>query len=202
MASSLYLSHTQKWRRQRSASRDQYHDALYKKNVDTKSLLTQSNKLPYSVSDTNIASETLTRSCSSSSRSILRSSTTGDLLERTQHENWKGIKKNDRKRKLRFNNSVSVVLIPTLEEYRSAKYDTILWWDTESYREFKQSAVSELQTFICEHSLDIRKAMEWMYQPNTDNIPGYELNTKTVPKEIEYGEEKHQTEDELILVVT
>ena len=72
-------------------------------------------------------------------------------------------------RKVRFDTSVNAIFISTVEEYASADWKNLLWWDQKSYLEFKKSAIEEIKNIIRKDpKLDARNAMRILYQPNAD----------------------------------
>lgn len=71
-----------------------------------------------------------------------------------------------RARRLRFNSSVHVILIPTVEEYRTAGLGEDMWWCDIDYKSFKDSAVDELRRYLHENSkVDAKMALKYLYQP-------------------------------------
>lgn len=72
---------------------------------------------------------------------------------------------NKKRRKIKFDNVVNVVLIPSAKEMESIKND--LWWSKTDYISFYMSSCKELRDFMCEHSLlDKTKAIKILYQPS------------------------------------
>ena len=70
------------------------------------------------------------------------------------------------KQKVRFDNDVKVVLIPTREEYEEAQLTNLLWWSEDQYKQFKKSALAELKLFLLAYpSLDTKSALKIIYQP-------------------------------------
>lgn len=71
---------------------------------------------------------------------------------------------NKKRRKIKFDNVVNVVLIPCAKEMESIKND--LWWSKTDYISFYMSSCKELRDFMCEHSLlNKTNAMKLLYQP-------------------------------------
>ena len=74
----------------------------------------------------------------------------------------------DKRKKVRFNPSVRVILIPTVAEYRAVCLGSLLWWDQEFYATFKKSAVSELLLFMTSHpSFTAKLCIKMLYQPDS-----------------------------------
>jgi hypothetical protein len=74
----------------------------------------------------------------------------------------------ERSRRVRFNSAVHVILIPTVEEYRSAGLDEQMWWCEIDYKKFKESAVEELRRYLHENSrADAKSALKILYQPDS-----------------------------------
>lgn len=88
--------------------------------------------------------------------------TTGDLVGNTSA--------NRRNKKCaNFCPSVRVVLIPTVEEYKSAGIADELWWRDPDYYDFKRSALQELKDFLDDNScLTPKDALRMMYQEVVD----------------------------------
>ena len=86
--------------------------------------------------------------------------TTGDLNSISTIDSY------DRSRRVKFNSAVHVILIPTVEEYRTAGLDEQMWWCDIDYKKFKESAVEELRRFLQENSRsDAKSALKMLYQP-------------------------------------
>ena len=97
--------------------------------------------------------------------------TTGDLVNSSTSEHSSSSSNQDRyKQKVRFNSAVKVVLIPTIEEYKEAQLNDLLWWCEDQYKEFKKSALAELKLFLLTYtSLDTKSALKIIYQPNENS---------------------------------
>ena len=88
--------------------------------------------------------------------------TTGDLNCTSTIDSF------ERSRRVRFNSAVHVILIPTVEEYRSAGLDEQMWWCEIDYKKFKESAVEELRRYLHENSrADAKSALKILYQPDS-----------------------------------
>lgn len=74
----------------------------------------------------------------------------------------------DKSCRINFNNAVRVVLIPTREEYRAAGLSDVMWWDDSDYKNFKDSALTELRNLVQKRGskLDTKTALMILYQPN------------------------------------
>ena len=70
------------------------------------------------------------------------------------------------RRKIKFDNVVNVVLIPSVKEMESIKND--LWWSKMDYISFYTSSCKELRDFMEEHSPPLNRvqAMKILYQPS------------------------------------
>lgn len=74
---------------------------------------------------------------------------------------------NPHKNKVKFNTAVRVVLIPTIDEYRAARLSDALWWADPDYKNFKDSALMELRTYLNSHPyLNSKEAISHLYQNN------------------------------------
>ena len=85
-----------------------------------------------------------------------------------------------RSRRVKFNSSVvqHVILIPTVEEYRSAGLNEHLWWCNIDYKNFKECAVKELQRFLLENTRsDTKSALKMLYQPESNESTSPSLET-------------------------
>ncbi len=72
---------------------------------------------------------------------------------------------NEKRKKVKFDTAVKVVLIPTVEEYRKAELGNLLWWDAADYIAFKESALEELRHYIFHHPLmNTKEAIFELYQ--------------------------------------
>lgn len=77
-----------------------------------------------------------------------------------------GDDKRDKIRRVRFNTSVRMVLIPTTAEYRLSGLSDDLWWNNSDYKDFKDAAVAELRQYLLENSkVDAKTALNLLYQP-------------------------------------
>jgi hypothetical protein len=59
-----------------------------------------------------------------------------------------------------FSNTDSVVLVPTRQEYFDHKLDRVLWWKSDDYTKFKQSAVLEVSAIINIYRVDAKTALQ------------------------------------------
>jgi hypothetical protein len=57
-------------------------------------------------------------------------------------------------------------LIPSLQDYRSNGLHQNLWWQPSDLEDFKIDAVRELITVMKDHSLDVKDALSYLYQPH------------------------------------
>ena len=75
------------------------------------------------------------------------------------------------RKKIKFDNVVNVVLIPSAKEMESIKND--LWWSKTDYISFYMSSCKELRDFMCEHSPPLNRfqAMKILYQPTPSPTP-------------------------------
>ncbi len=56
-------------------------------------------------------------------------------------------------KKVRFNSSIRVVLIPETKEYIEANLSDNLWWGQRDYRRFQQESTQEITSYMKEHNL-------------------------------------------------
>lgn len=64
-----------------------------------------------------------------------------------------------------------MILIPTVDEYRSAGLGDLMWWSEVDYKSFKESAVEELRRYLQENSkTDAKSALKILYQPDKAKI--------------------------------
>ena len=81
-----------------------------------------------------------------------------------------------RRRKIKFNSVVNVVLIPCVKEMESMKND--LWWSKTDYASFYMSSCKELRDFMREHSLlDKTNAIKLLYQPSFEPATSVSLES-------------------------
>lgn len=79
-------------------------------------------------------------------------------------------------RKIKFDNVVNVVLIPSAKEMESIKND--LWWSKTDYISFYMSSCKELRDFMREHSLlDKTNAIKLLYQPSFEPATSVSLES-------------------------
>jgi hypothetical protein len=63
-------------------------------------------------------------------------------------------------RQVRFYGSVSLILIPSIREYKEAGIVDALWWGPADYSGFRKAATSALRKFMHQYKLvDKRKAL-------------------------------------------
>mmetsp|Transcript_19104 Transcript_19104/g.26107 ORF Transcript_19104/g.26107 Transcript_19104/m.26107 type:complete len:163 (-) Transcript_19104:80-568(-) len=68
-------------------------------------------------------------------------------------------------KKVRFFSKVKVVLVPSLQEYKQAKLDSLLWWNSTDYAYFKDSVLSDIRKCLQLNShLDPRSALGLLCQ--------------------------------------
>lgn len=88
--------------------------------------------------------------------------------------------------KLRFDNFLKVVLIPSRFEFKEASCD--LWWTNSDYLLFQQSASSEIRLLALYESIPLKDARRKLYQPQEHDLiynnndyedTYYEINTPT-----------------------
>lgn len=89
--------------------------------------------------------------------------TTGDLSNNLS--NNKKIKK-----KVKFINSVRVILIPTRHEYLNANITDIIWWNDLDYKGFKSSAVREVESLMNISKVSNKTAMRLLYQNQPEGV--------------------------------
>lgn len=95
---------------------------------------------------------------------MVRSATTGSL-------SLPAIQAAAKRRQVRFGDSVNVILIPTADEYKTAHFADALWWDADSYLDFKLSAIREIREIIAKRgAVDAKTAMKIMYQPRPEEL--------------------------------
>lgn len=73
-----------------------------------------------------------------------------------------------KKRRVKWNLGVRVVLIPTRTEYREANLNDFIWWTSQDYPLFKKSAVEELKRAMEFLNCDGKTAIITLYQPTVD----------------------------------
>jgi hypothetical protein len=75
------------------------------------------------------------------------------------------------KKHIKFNFEVSVILIPTKDEYEQCNVNKTLWWTREELDSFKQSCNEEILNLIKRHKyMTIHQAAKLLYQPGNMNI--------------------------------
>jgi len=62
------------------------------------------------------------------------------------------INKKDKRKNVKFNTAVHVVLIPTRKDYRHAGLGEVMWFSDDDYRLFKESATVEVKRYMAIHS--------------------------------------------------
>ena len=68
-------------------------------------------------------------------------------------------------KKVKFNATVSVILIPTVNDYKKVHLETLLWWKQDDYNTFKKEALFELKLLIKNNQqLDYKTAAKILYQ--------------------------------------
>jgi hypothetical protein len=55
---------------------------------------------------------------------------------------------------VRFNNRVSITLIPTIRDFQASKLDQHLWWHSSELYRFKLEAQEEMESFVKERQPD------------------------------------------------
>lgn len=70
-------------------------------------------------------------------------------------------------KKVRFNETCRVVLIPCLKEYRSLGLHLDMWWQEKDYRSFKLSATQEISNFLSSFGGDVKSITRYLYQPDS-----------------------------------
>jgi hypothetical protein len=76
-------------------------------------------------------------------------------------------------KRVRFYGKVKVVLVPSLEEYKQANLDSLLWWNSSDYAFFKDSAVADVKRFLRMNSnLDARRALSLLLQEEVSKEEG------------------------------
>ncbi len=60
--------------------------------------------------------------------------------------------KKDKRKNVKFNTAVHVVLIPTRKDYRNAGLGEVMWFSDDDYRHFKESATVEVKRYMAIHS--------------------------------------------------
>lgn len=86
---------------------------------------------------------------------------------------------NNNPRKVHFHASVKVILIPSREEYVSAKLIKTLWWERDCYPLFKLSAVKEvLLTMQGNNTITCKEAMKLLYQTSESTGDNIERNSE------------------------
>eukprot|EP01041_Mallomonas_annulata_P004351 gene4351-8661_t len=88
--------------------------------------------------------------------------TTTDL--RTNNTSTKSLRKEFIKKKIKFDNKVRVILIPTREEYFEVGLGECLWWASTDYSSFKQAAGVEFRAMLSLCNMDAKAAIALMYQ--------------------------------------
>mmetsp|Transcript_24362 Transcript_24362/g.22138 ORF Transcript_24362/g.22138 Transcript_24362/m.22138 type:complete len:155 (+) Transcript_24362:25-489(+) len=101
------------------------------------------------------------------SKSIYQVITDNTLITETIETTIKPLtkQKNLNKKKISFNTSVKVILIPTREEYIEANISELIWYNHSDYYSYKISARDEILQYI-ESNPDTtyRTAMKLLYQ--------------------------------------
>jgi len=76
-------------------------------------------------------------------------------------------KEKKKRGELRFCQSVKVVLIPSMVEYRKAELVQHMWWRDEDYSFFKKEAIAEIRSLMSERDCTVKEASVALYQMST-----------------------------------
>ena len=99
--------------------------------------------------------------------------TTGNLNYANNEQNNQNLMNKTAKKRIQFQPSVRVVLIPSRCEYLDANMFSLLWWEETDYTAFKSSAIMELKVLMALNNIkDSRTALKMIYQPdfNLDDV--------------------------------
>lgn len=69
-------------------------------------------------------------------------------------------------KKVRFNNIIRILYIPTNKEYFNNFLNKLLWWDEDDYNKFKLSAIIQIHDLMYIHkNMSSKDAQKILYQP-------------------------------------
>lgn len=95
-------------------------------------------------------------------------------------------------KKVRFNSSMKVILIPSLVEYKDAGLSSIIWWNYSDYSNFCSEANRELNLLRAFENIDIATAKVLLYQPSK-----YDIKKCCIPK---HAEQKQRFQEQSSLI--
>lgn len=73
-------------------------------------------------------------------------------------------------KKTQFNNIVSVILIPTSNDYKEIGLASNIWWTENELLSFKKNATEEIKLYInSNNNMNIKAAMRELYQNKIEN---------------------------------
>jgi hypothetical protein len=78
---------------------------------------------------------------------------------------------NDRPAIVSFNDSVSVVLVPTRDEYIKYNLFSNLWYSENDYKVFTADAMREIDIYINNNVTDLKSALTGLYQSKSEANP-------------------------------
>jgi hypothetical protein len=68
-----------------------------------------------------------------------------------------------------FKESVSVVLVPTREEYIKSNLANNLWYNESDYKAFATDAIREIDSYISINDSDLKSALSGLYQSRNES---------------------------------
>jgi hypothetical protein len=70
------------------------------------------------------------------------------------------------KKRIQIHDDLKVVLVPSRHEYNAAGLKSVLWWNSNDFINFQQSAHSEILLLASCQNIDFKAARRKLYQPN------------------------------------
>lgn len=102
------------------------------------------------------------------------------------------------RRRVRFQTSVRVILIPSRPEYIAAGLLPVLWWEKSDFPLFKTAAVSEVISLMQARNIkNCKEAMKMLYQSDTSSADESNCESDSEGFDSESAKSSFETLDEL-----
>jgi hypothetical protein len=93
----------------------------------------------------------------------------------------------NKKKTVKFNPSLRVILIPSRGEFRQVGLNSVLWWSSSDYINFQNNANSEIRMLVSFENITAKQARRKLYQSSdivdNDEFSNYNLiNTNPSPR--------------------
>jgi hypothetical protein len=92
-------------------------------------------------------------------------------------------------KKISFSDRNRVILIPTIQDYRSSGLHEELWWQPSDLDHFKVEATHELMRVMKDHNLDVKSALSYLYQTHDLDTANSSCQTTTTDSIISFSSE-------------